>query len=165
MIELLLLFIGIIAGMLFAYFLIHKVVDARYRALLENWKAQSIVGIRKDALDKSRSVLKGKIGEQIAVLLPEFPYLPSDARFIGSPIDYIIFDGYSEGKNINLIMLDVKKGKPNTEPYELVIKKLGKPELVVGDAVNDEIPAKKLGLRFLRFGRDIKKLDEVFRYV
>ena len=59
----------------------------------------------------------------------------------------------------------VKKGKPNTEAYELVMKRLGKPDLVIGDSVNDEIPAKKLGLKFLRLGRDIKNLEEIFKYL
>jgi pyrophosphatase PpaX len=60
---------------------------------------------------------------------------------------------------------DVKNPKPHTEPYQKVLDKLGKPDLVVGDGINDEIPAKSLGLRFLRFGRDIKKLDRVFDYL
>lgn len=47
----------------------------------------------------------------------QFKYNLSDARFIGSPIDYIIFDGYSNIKDgakeedINLIFADVKTGK------------------------------------------------------
>jgi predicted Holliday junction resolvase-like endonuclease len=61
--------------------------------------------------------LKGKIGEQIAPLLPEFFALcnPSDARFIGSPIDYLIFKNMTceEGNElpIEVILLDVKTGK------------------------------------------------------
>ena len=71
--------------------------------------------VRKDALDKSRAVLKGKIGEQMAPVLPEFRYNPADARFLGSPIDYIIFDGYSEakegrGKIRRIVLMDVKTG-------------------------------------------------------
>jgi predicted Holliday junction resolvase-like endonuclease len=59
--------------------------------------------------------LKGKIAEQMVALLPEFPYNPADARFIGGPVDYIIFDGYTEmkdeGKNgLQIVFLDVKKG-------------------------------------------------------
>ena len=41
--------------------------------------------------------LKGKIGEQMAPLLEEFysKYDLADARFIGQPIDYIIFKNLS----------------------------------------------------------------------
>lgn len=109
--ELILLILGIVIGFILAYFLINKIAEAKARITLQRWILENKDGIRKDTLDKSRAVLKGKIGEQIAVLLPEFPYMPSDARFIGNPIDYIVFDGYSEGKDINLILLDVKKGE------------------------------------------------------
>jgi predicted Holliday junction resolvase-like endonuclease len=44
-------------------------------------------------------VLKGKIAEQIAPLLPGFlvKYNPADTRFIGSPIDYLIIRNMSKG--------------------------------------------------------------------
>lgn len=67
-----------------------------YRAELECWKVGASEEIRKGAVNRSRSTLKGKIAEQIAPLLPEFLYNPADARFIGSPVDYIIFDGLTE---------------------------------------------------------------------
>ena len=59
---------------------------------------QRISDERKDAVETSRNVLKGKIGEQMSPLLPEFysKYEPADARFIGSPIDYVIFKNMSK---------------------------------------------------------------------
>ena len=39
------------------------------------------------------------MAEQMAPLLPGFAYLPADARFLGDPIDYVIFDGYSAVKD------------------------------------------------------------------
>lgn len=91
-----------------------------YMAKLEEWKTkilhERIIAERADALDRSRSVLKGKIGEQLAPLLPEFLKLcnPSDARFIGSPIDYLIFRNMTcdEGQElpIEVVLLDIKTG-------------------------------------------------------
>jgi len=83
--------------------------------------------IRMDALGKSRAVLKGKIGEQMAPVLPEFRYNPADARFLGSPIDYIIFDGYSEAKEGNgkirrIVLMDIKTGKAKLSPIEKKVK-------------------------------------------
>lgn len=83
--------------------------------------------IRKDALGKSRAVLKGKIGEQMAPVLPEFRYNPADARFLGSPIDYIIFDGYSEAKEGNgkirkIVLMDVKTGNARLSPIEKKVR-------------------------------------------
>jgi len=137
--ELILLILGIVIGFILAYFLINKIAEAKARITLQKWILENKDGIRKDTLDKSRAVLKGKIGEQIAVLLPEFPYMPSDARFIGNPIDYIVFDGYSEGKDINLILLDVKKGEH---------AKLNKKQKKIKEAVdNKRIRWKTLNLK------------------
>jgi len=72
---------------------------------------------RDEILERSRAVLKGRIGEQIVPFLEQFRYNPSDARFIGSPIDYIIFDGYTDVKDrkeeqpITVVLADIKTGK------------------------------------------------------
>jgi predicted Holliday junction resolvase-like endonuclease len=83
--------------------------------------------VRKEALGKSRAVLKGKISEQMAPVLPEFRYNPADARFLGSPIDYIIFDGYSEakdgrGKIRRIVLMDVKTGNAKLSPIERKVR-------------------------------------------
>lgn len=85
---------------------------------LRSQQSEDIKNARKDSLNRSRSVLKGKVAEQIAPLLPGFKYLPSDARFIGNPIDYIIFDGYTavkddgaSGDNLEVVIADIKQGK------------------------------------------------------
>ncbi|RLG17043.1 hypothetical protein DRN62_02285 [Nanoarchaeota archaeon] len=60
---------------------------------------------------------------------------------------------------------DVEEGKPDTEPYEKVIEEFGRDILVIGDTENDEVPAKKLGLKFLRFGRDVREWREVLDFI
>lgn len=70
---------------------------------------------RQEALESSRAVLKGKVGEQVAPLLSDFPFNPSDARFVGSPVDYVVFDGYTDvkdgdGSEVEMVMMDVKTG-------------------------------------------------------
>ncbi len=97
-------------------------------AAICSWRLRLSRGrIRKDALGKSRAVLKGKIGEQMAPMLPEFKYNPADARFLGSPIDYIIFDGYSEARDGNgkirrIVLMDVKTGKAKLSHVEKKVK-------------------------------------------
>ena len=72
--------------------------------------------IREETLKRSRATLKGQLAEQVVPFLEEFKYNPSDARFIGSPIDYLIFDGYTDqregiaDKPITIILADVKIG-------------------------------------------------------
>jgi predicted Holliday junction resolvase-like endonuclease len=90
-------------------------IEERSRAELETWKQEAAGEIRKDSVNRSRSTLKGKIAEQIAPLLPDFGFNPADARFIGSPVDYIIFDGLTRvaddrEEHIQIVFMDVKKG-------------------------------------------------------
>ena len=80
--------------------------------------------IRKDALSKSRAVLKGKIGEQMAPLLAAFPFEPADARFIGAPVDYIVFDGYSRNNPTEVVLLDINTGNAQLSTIERRISEL-----------------------------------------
>lgn len=73
---------------------------------------------KQKSLDTSRSVIKGQIAEQIAPYLPNFKYLPSDARFIGDPIDYLVINGYTNLKDgqgspddLEVVLIDIKSGK------------------------------------------------------
>jgi predicted Holliday junction resolvase-like endonuclease len=120
------LVIGFILGFLYVKSQI-TAIEKMYRAELECWKIGASEEIRKDAVNRSRSTLKGKIAEQIAPLLPEFEYNPADARFIGSPVDYIIFDGLTEvsddkKSSLRIIFMDVKKGSASLTRTQRVIK-------------------------------------------
>ncbi len=91
------------------------VIEHRSRAELETWKRETEGSIRKDSVSRSRSTLKGKIAEQMAPVLPGFGFNPADARFIGSPVDYVIFDGLSriadeQGCGVRIVFMDVKQG-------------------------------------------------------
>ncbi|MFX1486412.1 MAG: Holliday junction resolvase-like protein [Promethearchaeota archaeon] len=72
--------------------------------------------LRDDVLRRSRASLKGRIVEQMIPFFAEFKYNPADARFIGSPIDYVIFDGYTDIKDnrkdrpITVVLMDIKTG-------------------------------------------------------
>lgn len=77
---------------------------------------------RKEAIEKSRLVLEGKFKEQLAPFLPEFGFNPTDARFIGSPVDFIVFDGAAENNIKKIIFLEVKSGKSKLTKKEEQIK-------------------------------------------
>jgi predicted Holliday junction resolvase-like endonuclease len=116
-------------------------IEARYRAEFEAWKLEAAVEIRKDSVNRSRSTLKGKIAEQMAPLLPEFRFNPADARFIGSPVDYIIFDGLTdvadEKKNdIRIVFMDIKHGTGSLTRTQRIIR--------------DAVLAKQIGWETLR---------------
>ena len=69
--------------------------QARIEALLQD-RERDVADARRESVLKSRSSLKGQIAEQMAPLLPGFRYRPADARFLGDPIDYVVFNGYSD---------------------------------------------------------------------
>jgi predicted Holliday junction resolvase-like endonuclease len=92
------LVVGITIGLLLAwvYFLI--------------WQARFTKSIRADAVQRSQAVTAGKVHEQLIPYLPSFPYNPKDVRFLGSPVDLVVFDGLSEGRVRRVVFLEVKTG-------------------------------------------------------
>jgi predicted Holliday junction resolvase-like endonuclease len=66
--------------------------------------------IRDDALSRSHSAVAGKATEHLAPLLPGFDFDPRDARFLGSPIDFVVFDGLSEGEVREVVFIEIKTG-------------------------------------------------------
>lgn len=123
--------IAFLLGLVAAYLYFRQqisVIEDRARNDLERWKIECTSEIRKDSVNRSRYTLKGRISEQMAPLLPEFPYSPADARFIGNPIDFVVFDGYTKAKDeqgdeISVVLVEVKKGKGKLTREESLIKK------------------------------------------
>src|SRR5258705_2719732 len=62
------------------------------------WKLRYSAAIREDAVQRSLAVTAGKVHEQLVPYLPEFGFNPKDARFLGSPVDLVVFDGLSAGE-------------------------------------------------------------------
>ena len=80
--------------------------------------------LRKDAVKRSKAVINGEVAEQIAPFLPDFPANPSDARFIGKPVDFIVFSGLSENETIDeILFVEVKTGKSLLSEREKEVKK------------------------------------------
>ena len=57
---------------------------------------------------KSRAVVSGLIHEQFAPIMKGFPGNPSEARFIGKPVDFVVFRGLSTGEVNEIIFVEVK---------------------------------------------------------
>jgi predicted Holliday junction resolvase-like endonuclease len=66
--------------------------------------------IREDAVQRSRAITAGKVHEQVVPYLPGFPYNPKDVRFLGSPVDLVVFDGLADGRVERIVFLEVKTG-------------------------------------------------------
>jgi predicted Holliday junction resolvase-like endonuclease len=81
------------------------------RILFESWKAQEEDGIRSDAVKRSHAVTRGKITEHLIPFFPGFPYNPKDARFLGSPVDLIVFDGLSDEQVQKIVFVEIKASR------------------------------------------------------
>ena len=110
MIEIVVLIFGLLIGIILCYVYLKE----RLAVQFERWKAEFREKIKQEILERSRAALKGRIGEQLAPLLPMFKHEPADARFLGSPVDYVVFDGYKEGNPRSVVFIDVKTGKTAT---------------------------------------------------
>ena len=88
-------------------------LEARQLADLysREWKMEEEGRIRKDAIAKSEAVIRGKVTEHLIPFFPDFSYHPQDARFLGTPVDFIVFDGLSSGEMKSVIFVEVKSGK------------------------------------------------------
>jgi predicted Holliday junction resolvase-like endonuclease len=100
---------------------------ARIQQLLLD-RDRSLADARRESVEKSRSTLKGKMAEQLAPLLPGFRYLPADARFLGDPVDYIVFNGYTGVRDdaagvdgLEIVLLEVKQGRSALSPFQRAI--------------------------------------------
>lgn len=106
------LLLGIVIGVVIAwlYFLI--------------WKLRYSASIRENAVQRSLAVTTGKVHEQLVPYLPEFGFNPKDARFLGSPVDLVIFDGLAAGQVRRVVFLEVKTGSAALSPRERQIREI-----------------------------------------
>lgn len=116
--------IGVGIGIVLTALILSNTRNGRIRAEYEKYIAelelehqQALTHAQKRSVNTSRAVLKGKIAEQMAPIMPEFRYLPSDAKFLGDPVDYVVFDGYTDyrdgdgsAEDIEVVLIDIKSG-------------------------------------------------------
>lgn len=88
---------------------------------------QEVEKARADSIKRQRSILKGQATEHLAPYINS-NYNPKDYKFMGDPIDYIIFDGMSDIQSkedeINkIIFMDIKTGSSQLNRTQKAIKK------------------------------------------
>lgn len=152
--------IGILLGCVMTYLLLANSRNSRVIAeyeqqiqeLMLSHQSDTELAIKK-SLNTSRATIKGRVAEQFAPLLPDFKYLPSDAKFMGDPVDYVIFNGYTEwrdgnlpGSAIEVILMDVKSGNA----------RLSKGQLAIADA----IAAGRVRFETLRIATDEDEIED-----
>ncbi len=118
--EMPLLILAAIAGAIVGGVVVRLIMLLQQRGLIDS--------ARRKSVEQSRSTLKGKMAEQMAPMLPGFPYLPSDARFLGDPVDYVVFNGYTsvkddnaDGADLELVIIDIKHGRSSLTPCQRAV--------------------------------------------
>jgi predicted Holliday junction resolvase-like endonuclease len=86
------------------------------------WKVGYTRRVRDDAVQRSLVVTAGKVHEQLIPYLPAFPYNPKDARFLGSPVDLVVFDGLAEGRVRRIVFVEVKTGGAGLTGRERMVR-------------------------------------------
>lgn len=108
----------IIIFLVVGYYLGKLITNLQWKIKFDKKVDERIERERKDAIKKSRSVLTGQFSEQIAPYLPDFKYSPTEVRFIGKPIDFIVFKGMDEKDIDEVIFVEVKSGKSQLSSHE-----------------------------------------------
>jgi len=132
MIALLLLLVVVVAATTIAAIVLYiMLAEARQRAEGAERKAlirssefvkSETKRIRADALRRSAAVVKGKVAEQFVPFTDDFDYNPRDCRFLGSPVDFVVFEGLSEGQLVRVVFIEVKSGKSSLSRRERQVR-------------------------------------------
>lgn len=102
--------VGVVLGFLVGRALTARSLELEYRDRERE--------ARDDSVRRSRSSLSGQFLEKLAPQFPDFPYEPTDLRFLGTPVDYVVFSGLSEGEVDEIVFLEVKSGASGLTPKE-----------------------------------------------
>jgi len=89
------------------------------------WKIIKQIEIRKnrkDAVNKSRSIILWESYEKLVPISQAIPYFSKDMNFLWKWIDYIVFDGLSDGELKKIVFLEVKTWKSRLNKNEKQIQ-------------------------------------------
>ncbi len=100
-------------------------LKANFDRRIEEWLGKEEARIRKDAIGRSARTLSGKTLEKLIPFLDKFPYDAHDMRWLGDPVDFIIFNGYSSEKSPKeIVFCEVKSGDGKLSKVQSEIKEL-----------------------------------------
>lgn len=88
------------------------------------WRFRYVRRIRRDSVRQSQAVIAGKVYEQLVPYLAGFPMNPKDARFLGSPVDLVVFDGLDAGELKRVVFVEVKTGQAGLTPRERQLREV-----------------------------------------
>jgi predicted Holliday junction resolvase-like endonuclease len=114
-------------SILLAYFVIKNIklkieFEQKVKEAIEKREKE----IKEEAIKRSARVLAGKTLEKLIPFLEKFPHNPQDARWIGDPIDFVIFDGLSSGEPSKITFCEIKSGEGKLTKQQEKIREIVK---------------------------------------
>lgn len=123
MVVLEILVVGLFVLVLYLWFK-NREWRIKFEQRVKEWLESEEARIRKDAIQRSARTLSGKTLEKLIPFLEEFPYDPHDIRWLGDPIDLVVFDGYSKKDLKQIVLLEVKSGESKLSRMQKKIKEI-----------------------------------------
>jgi predicted Holliday junction resolvase-like endonuclease len=122
-------------------FLVALYITHKLSTLKANLKFRSELNkIRREIAEKQRVGIKGRVSETFAPFLEGFPFKPSECKFIGDPVDYLVFEGLDERDVKKIHLVEIKSGN----------SKLSKHQKQIQDLI-DSIDSENITFREFRF--------------
>ena len=116
--EVIIFGIVFLIGLLIAYFIGRKTGHGQREQMWQD----ALPGHRADAISRSRAVLAGQFSEQLSPYLPGFEYKPTECKFLGKPVDFLVFNGLDEKSVSEIVFVEVKSGKSKMSNTEKSVK-------------------------------------------
>jgi|TARA_B100000315_G_scaffold254619_1_gene296094 predicted Holliday junction resolvase-like endonuclease len=113
-----LVFFILVFGIVIGYFIGNKITKIQRD---RHWETE-LASHRKDAILRSRAVLSGQFSEQLAPFFPDFNFKPTECKFLGKPVDFIVFKGADDKKIDEIVFVEVKSGKSKLSSTEKSLK-------------------------------------------
>jgi predicted Holliday junction resolvase-like endonuclease len=94
--------------------------------------------IKREAIERSSKILSGKALEKLVPLLKDFNHSPHDVRWLGDPIDLVVFDGASKNNPEKITFVEIKYRKGELTEKQKKIKQVIKEGKVFWEEIKVE---------------------------
>ena len=98
----------------------------KFEQKVKDYLMKNEMKIKKEAIEKSSRILSGKTLEKLIPFLKKFSHDPHDVRWLGDPIDLVVFDGSSSGKPEKITFIEVKSGSSKLSKKQKKIREIVK---------------------------------------
>ncbi len=122
--ELLYLLVVVLLAVVFYLIYKNREWKVKFEQRLKDWVSSEEKRIREDAIGRSARTLSGKALEKLIPFLDRFKHDPHDVKWLGDPIELVVFDGYSEGNPNKITFVEIKSGESRISSKQKKIKDL-----------------------------------------